>query len=162
MFQTHPEPAAWLSLWRRDETKDWSQPKVRARRERSTPVLEINYREQWVQIQRGSIARRRSSSQPPDWFQVENPPLLSASVYSLPARVMKQGQLTRARCAEVLSHASQHFLPKSLTRRDWKLELVFESTEKRLIVRQSECPVQTWELVREQSVDLADPESRLQ
>lgn len=147
------EPEIWLSLYRRDKAKEWAQSGIKR-----TPIelLRCQYDTSSVlrQVDRARADSKYSSLSVfiKPWYGLDDPPLLDAYVYSLPAIVLKESGATRQVIATEVQRAVRQLAPPAhqpITARDWRISLRLDTDTKSLVTRHEVRPTQKWSVVAE-------------
>jgi len=154
-FASPPEADVWLNLRRKDLVKQWS------RREHGdaleTQLLECDYQVRWVRTMVDLHRDRHSTRLQPAWYGMDDPPLVSALVWSLPTPVMGAAGLSKDRTARVFGElvASALARVRPITQRDWRLEVWLDTGARELITRVHRRDTREWERVEERRQTVA-------
>ncbi len=144
MLATRPEPDIWLDLYKRDEVKKWAKagdaPGSRIELARcSYEDAEVSRKVDW--------SKDVPSLKPPAWLGLDDPPLVSAWMRSLPAQAMRTNGLTKVGIATAFSTAFSKLGPRHterITARDWRVSLFFDAAEHHLIGTAEHKPGSRW------------------
>lgn len=155
-LRARSEPEIWLSVWRDDCAKSWAGVSVHERPE--VTLATIEYRAIYVVHQVDAI-KRAGSSNPPAWYGLDDPPLVSARLSSVPSALLKVTGLTRRRAATAFTQGVNDFAPRRIAEHDWSLHLSLRPAEFCLHLRLFHAPVRDWDLVRELKLDITEQDA---
>jgi hypothetical protein len=132
-FASRPEPEIWLELAKFDHIKEWATGKVSDQ----SPVELFSTSYSGRRVERKVDDMKRGVSATPAWFGMDDPPLLHAHVYSLPASIMRTTGLTKDRTAQVFADVVATALRNTspITAHDWHLSVWLDAPAKHLISR---------------------------
>ncbi|MBI1189925.1 MAG: hypothetical protein GC200_04495 [Tepidisphaera sp.] len=145
-LEHRPEADIWLSAYRRNTAQSWLPYRGVDQCPKEAHLVSIEYTSRRVEWKR-RWSHRFNFLPLPAWFDLDDPPLIDSSMYSIPAGLMRDTGLTKSLAAGAVSDSLRSLLPKSITDEDWKLELLLRSMDPAIVCRRYEHPLTKWTLV---------------